>query len=368
MKKHFLRAIAGFMCLALLLPGCSPQQSSSTGSDSSGAGTTSASSSGQSSASSADLDWPKQPINIVVGFAAGGNTDLIPRTLGPLFQEELGVPVTVTNMPGGTGGIAADYVLQSEHDGYTLLQAPESLRILAAMEYHDSKIGEDWDILMSAIFNSVICVQKDSQFTDFGQLLEYVRANPNQLKISASSVGTMWHVQSQLLAKNYDFQLEFIPYQGSTPAQTALLSGEVDVCLSGIGEIGEMLRSGDVVPLCVFDNKAYEMTDVGTIPPITDWIPEVEDVLPFGSWQALVVPKDTPQEIKDKIEDVFLKAVATEEFADFVKMMEGEVLGWDYETSNEEGIRQMQRDSWLVYELGLTTVSPDSIGIPKLED
>lgn len=309
--------------------------------------------------------WPEQPINIVVGFAAGGNTDLIPRTLGPIFQKDWGVPVTVTNMTGGTGGIAADYVAQSKHNGYTLLQAPESLRILAVMGYHDSRIGEDWDILMSALFNSVICVRKDSRFTSFEQLLDYVKANPNKLKISASSVGTMWHVQSQILAKKYGFQLEYIPYQGSTPAQTALLGGEVDVCLSGIGEIGELLRSGEIKPLAVFDNKEYSMEKVGDIPPITNWIPEIKDILPFGSWQALVIPKDTPDDIKTEIEKEFLKATATDEFKAFVKSREGEVLGWDYKKSAEEGIKQMKRDSWLVYELGLTNTSPDTVGIPK---
>lgn len=309
--------------------------------------------------------WPERPINIVVGFAAGGNTDLIPRTLAPIFQKSLGVPVIVSNMTGGTGGIAADFVAKSPHDGYTLLQAPESLRILSVMGYHNSKIGEDWDILMSAIFNSAICVKADSQFKDFQQLLDYVRANPNKLKISASSVGTMWHVQSQLLAKKYNFPLEFIPYQGSTPAQTALLTGEVDVCLSGIGEIGELLRSGQVRPLTVFDEKPYNMEKVGEIPPITNWIPEVKEVLPFGSWQALVVPKDTPDNIKKKIEEEFLKATKTQEFADFIKTREGEVLGWDYAKSTEEGIRQMKRDSWLVYELGLTKTSPADLGIEK---
>ncbi len=309
--------------------------------------------------------WPQRPINIVVGFAAGGNTDLVPRTLGPLFQKRLGVPVTVTNMLGGTGGIAADYVARSPHDGYTLLQAPDSLRILAVMGYHNSKTGVDWDVLMSSMFHSVVCVRKDSRFKDFGQLLEYVRANPDTLKISASSIGTMWHLQSQLLAKRYDFRLNFIPYQGSTPAQTALLGGEVDVCISGIGEIGELLRSGDVVPLCVFDDKPYDMKNVAVISPITKWIPEVSAMLPFGSWQVLVVPKDTPAPIKAKIEEVFLEAVKTKEFADFVQLREGEVVGWGYAKSNAEVIRQMRRDSWLVYEMGLTSTNPESIGIAK---
>lgn len=280
MKKKLL-VLVSIVCIVAMLAACGQEAATETQTTSS--------------------EWPERPINIVVGFAAGGNTDMVPRTLAPLFQEKLGQSVTVTNMEGGTGGIAADYVAQSDHDGYTLLNAPESLRILKEMGYHDSEIGKDWDILMSSIYNSCICVRKDSQFTDFGQLLDYVRANPNALKISASSIGTMWHVQSQVLANRYDFKLEFIPYQGSTPAQTALLAGEVDVCLSGIGEIGELLRSGDVVALCTFNDTPYEMKNVGTFPAITDWIPEVKDILPFGSWQALCVPADTPQEIKDKI-------------------------------------------------------------------
>ena len=352
MKKGVFLMISVMLCLAMLLPACTAP--SETGEP-------------ETSDNGENADWPVQPINIVVGFAAGGNTDMIPRTLAPKLEEALGVSVTVSNMTGGTGGVAADFVSQSPHDGYTILQAPESLRILQVMGYHDSKIGEDWDILMSSISNSCIVVRKDSEFKDFGQLLDYVRQNPNELKISASSIGTMWHVQSQVLAKNYDFQLEYIPYQGSTPAQTALLSGEVDVCLSGIGEIGELLRSGDVIPLCTFNDTSYNMEGVGEMPPITDWIPEVKSILPFGSWQALVVPMDTPQYIKDRIEEVFLDACQSQEFKDFVKMREGEVMGWNYEQSNELGIHQMNRDSFLVYELGLTQNNPEAMGFVKPE-
>ena len=310
-------------------------------------------------------NWPERPINIVVGFGAGGNTDLVNRTLGSLMAQDLGTNITVTNMTGGTGGIAADHVFKNGKDGYTILGAPESLRILAVAGYHPTLIGKDWSPLIAAKFDGVISVPKDSPIKDFAELIEQARQNPNTIKYSASSAGVIYHLQSVIMNQKGNVPMQFIPYQGSHPSATAAIAGEVDVVQTGLGEQAELIRAGELRPLVMFSDQAYEMEGVGTIPPITDYLPELKEYLPMDSWVGMAIPSEVPDDIKKLIESAYLKAVQTEEFAKFIKEREGIVLGYGLEESLEVGLKESSSFSWLLYDLGAVPNSPEDFNIPK---
>jgi tripartite-type tricarboxylate transporter receptor subunit TctC len=349
-RNRFLAVLGLIIFVAIVLAGCSAKSSQ------------------QSPKPSSTLDaskWPERPINVVVGFAAGGVTDLVARALAPQISKGLGVPIAVSNMPGGTGGIAAEYVFRAPKDGYTILCAPESLRILAVMGYHPTIIGKDWQPLIAASFDGVISVPANSPIKDYKELVEKARNAPNTIKLAASSPGTVWHIQSQLIAKKFNVPLQFIPYQGSHPSQTAALSGEVEVVHTGIGEQAELIRSGKLRPLTVVSDKPYELKGFGKIPPITDVLPELKDYLPMSCWVAYVLPTGVPDEIMQKIEKNYLEAVNSEEFHKFIKNLEGEVIGYNAKESLEFGKKETEKVSWLVYELGITSKSPSEFNISK---
>lgn len=310
-------------------------------------------------------NWPERPINVVVGFGAGGFTDLVARNLASLMAEDLGVSIPVSNMPGATGGIAADFVQHAPNDGHTILGCPESLRLLAVMGYHETLIGKDWMPLIAASFDGVISVKDDSPIKDFKQLVEKARSNPNSIKFGASSPGTVWHLQSQILTRKANVPMQFIPYNGSAPAQTAAIGGEVEMVHTGIGEQAELLRAGQLRPLAVFSDKPYELEGVGIIPPVTDVLPELASYMPFNCWIGYAIPTSVPEEICKQIEASYLKAVNDERFFAFVKSLEGEVLGYDLEKSLEVGKEQTSSVGWLVHEFGLSVNSPEKYDIPK---
>lgn len=308
--------------------------------------------------------WPTRPITVVVGFGAGGFTDLFTRMIASGLSKDLGVAVSVVNMPGGTGGIAAQYVRQAAHDGYTIWAMSDALRLQAVMEYHDTTV-RDWIPMVTASFAGVASVRADSHYKSFADVVKAAKERPDQITASASSPGTTWHTELEIIRKYTGLKFKFVPYSGSYPAQVAAMVGEVEIVLTGIGEQAELLRAKKLRPLAVFDDRPYEFPGVGTIPPITDYLPSLKAVMPFGAWVGLCLPADTPKHIVEIIEAAYEKAVASESVKEFAATNHCKLLGM----TGSEAVKFIEKDtslvSWLLYDLGLAKKSPEVFGIPK---
>jgi tripartite-type tricarboxylate transporter receptor subunit TctC len=311
-------------------------------------------------------NYPTQPVTFVVGFGAGGGTDLTGRGLAQAMGEYWGVTTTVINVTGGSGGIAAEQVFTAPRDGHTILVYPEIIAAQAVMDFHPTTAFEDWQHFTAAGFNGVISVRAESPYQTIEELFDHVRSNPNAVSLGASSAGTIWHIQSELTRDVAGLHFRFIPYQGSAPAQVAAVSGEVDVVWTSIGEQRDLLRSGQLRPLAVFTSEPIEITDVGTVPAITTAVPELEDYLPFSSFIGLAVPRDMPEEIQAAIEEAYLVAVESESFRALIEdQLNGTVLGYDRARSDEFVRRNTSVIAWLLYDLELAEISPEQFGIPR---
>ena len=310
--------------------------------------------------------YPSQPVTFVVGFGAGGGTDLTGRGLAQAMGEYWGVTTTVINVTGGSGGIAAEQVITAARNGYTILVSPEIMAAQAVMGFHPTTAFEHWQHFTAAGFNGVISVRPDSPFQTIAQLFDHVRANPNTVTLGASSAGTIWHIQSELTRDVADINFRFVPYQGSAPAQVAAVSGEIDVVWTSIGEQRDLLRSGQLRPLAVFTSEPVDIPGVGVVPAVTSAVPELEDFLPFSSFIGLAVPRDMPEEIQAAIEEAYLAAVASEAFRDLIEgQLTGSVLGFDRVESDEFVWRNTSVIAWLLYDLDLADNSPEQFGIPR---
>jgi len=309
-------------------------------------------------------NWPVRPINTVIGYGAGGFTDLVNRYLADGMSKVLGVPIAVSNMPGGSGGIAAEYVYRAPHNGYLLLGVADSLRIQAVMGFHPTTVYKEWQPLIAASFDGVISVGKDSPYKSFDQIIKDLREKPESLTLAASSPGTTWHIQSKIMERDSGLKFNFIPYPGSYPAQVAAIAGDVDVVHTGLGEQIDLIKSGELRPLAIFSDKAYNIEGYYEIPPITQFLPEVDTKV--NCWIGLAFPSDTPEEIKDKLEEAFNETVNSDRFKDFViNELNGNVITMDAEESLEFVKQQTSIVSWMMVDIGLTTESPEKFGIPK---
>lgn len=309
-------------------------------------------------------DWPNRPITVLVGFGAGGFTDLLARSVANEMSKELGVNISVVNQPGASGGIAASNVLRARRDGNTWWGIADAIRMQAVMGYHPTTY-RDWITFITATFEGVVSVRADSPYETFEQLLTDVRQRPGEITFGASSPGTTWHISMEIMRQYGNFDYQFVPYPGSHPAQVAAMSGEVDAVLTGLGEQIDLIRSGQLRPLAVFAKEPATIESVGQVPAITDFMPELEPYLPFSAWVGLAIPADTPADIVARMTEAYEKAVATDAVRSFTEQNYGNLVG----LTGDDAAQWVEKDtsvvSWLLWELGLATHSPETYNIPR---
>lgn len=308
-------------------------------------------------------EWPERTINIIVYSSAGGSTDLSNRSIAEGLKKQLGVDVVVSNMPGAMGGTASNYVWNSKHDGYTCFGLSEGYLGQCVLGLHPTTV-KDWEIFMVGGTPGIISVNPNSPYQNFQQLFDDVKKKPEELTVATSSPGCIWHIQ-WLTAKKYgDFNAKFVPYPGSFPSQTAAMAGEIDIVWTGLGEQSEFIKGKKLRPLAVYDTKPLEFAGL-TIPPITDFIPELEKVMPIKQFVGFALPADTQKEILDKITDAFKIAMKDEAVKKFGEMKYSQLYGYCGEEARQIASKQQSVFTWLLWDEGIAKISPEEFNIPK---
>lgn len=190
-------------------------------------------------------DWPKRPIQIMIGFPPGGTNDLAARALAPSLQAALGVPVTVTNVPGAGGIIALQKLMQAPPDGYTLLYTPSPT--LLARPYQMSLALTHRDV--SAVANvamavPTISVKVDHRWKTFKDFQAEALAHPGKIAYASPGVGGLPHIAMENTAAQLGLKLNHVPFKGAADAVFAAISGQLDLV------VGDLARP-DLRPLAV---------------------------------------------------------------------------------------------------------------------
>lgn len=310
-------------------------------------------------------EWPERAINIIVYSSAGGSTDLSNRAIAEGLKGPLGVDVIVSNMPGAMGGTGVNYVWNEAHDGLKFAGISEGYLGQAVLGLHTTT-ARDWEFFMVGGTPGLVSVSGDSKYETFQQLYDDVKADPGKLKIATSIPGCIWHIQ-WLTAKKYgSFDAKFVPYSGSFPSQTAAMAGEIEIVWTGLGEQSEFVKGGKLRPLAVYDTKPLEFAGL-TIPPITDFIPELEAVMPIKQFVGFALPSDTPKEVLAKVTDAFKIAMESDAVKEFGNATFSELYGYYGEQAKEIAVNQQKAFSWILWEEGIAKKSPEEFDIPKPE-
>ena len=171
-----------------------------------------------------ELKYPERPINAVVGFNAGGPTDVIARGIVPILQEIVGEGIAITNTPGAASATAASSVMQAKPDGYTLFFGSEIMSVWQTMGTMDMSPTRDFiPIKLVAEATPVLAVPPDSKFTSAEELIQYAIDHPGELRIATAGPATVPHISGLLLEKQLGAKFTFVPFQGGGPAVTAVM-------------------------------------------------------------------------------------------------------------------------------------------------
>ena len=313
--------------------------------------------------------YPDHPINVIVHSSPGGGADLWARKISVLMEQELGKKMIVSNLAGGKGGVAANMVWNSPHDGYTILGGSET-SLLYYVNGVFNKTAKDWDFMISGGSPGVIATLAGSgieSFEDFIGNTDQTKASPETkpMAISNSGKGKLWHLKALLIEEFSGINVIHTSYNGSNPAVVALLSGEVDAISCSAGEISAYVESGDVIPLVMTESYPYRFRGYGDVPAVTEFFPEMETYLPMAQILCLLIPGDLPPNVKWKLYAAFDAAVHSADMEEFLSSQNASIIGLYGEDAKELAVEMESKLSWFTYDRDISTNSPADAGIEK---
>ena len=242
--------------------------------------------------------YPDKAITIVVGYSAGGTTDILTRVLAEELSREMGQSVVVENKPGANENIGAAHVEKSRPDGYTLFLGTISQAINPILYKNAVDPLKAFEpVSMTASIPLLLILNDKLESNDFSSFVEYAKANPGKLNYASSGNGSPGHLGGELFKSMSGVDAMHIPFKGGALGNTAVMSGDVHFSFATMPGAAPLVEANRVKALAVTTKeRSAKMPEL----PAIDEIPGFKD-FEVNTWNALFVPKGTPQEVVDRL-------------------------------------------------------------------
>jgi tripartite-type tricarboxylate transporter receptor subunit TctC len=250
--------------------------------------------------------FPTHPIRWVVGYPAGGTTDIIARIIGQYMSEKLGQQVIVDNKPGARNNIGTDFVLKAAPDGYTVLLVNPANAINATL-YAKLPFNflADWTPIAGiARVPNVMEVHPSVPAKTVAEFIAYAKANPGKVNMASSGSGTSVHLSGELFKSMTGVDLLHIPYKGAAPALTDMVGGQTQVMFDNLPSSIGFIKSGKLRALGVTTLKRNAA--LPDVPAIAETVPGFE----ASAWFGMAGPKGVPADVVATLNKVINAAIA----------------------------------------------------------
>ena len=277
--------------------------------------------------------YPNRTIELVVPMAPGGSLDTATRIYSDDLARILKVPVTVVNRAGGTGITGATYVAEAKKDGYTLLQGSSNSLITMPVVSKEVTYDPLKDFAPIAHFVSVpsmFAVKIDSPFKTLGELIEYARKNPGELKNGAAGILSESQFNLEVICSQNKIMIKTVPYKSGGEALPALLGGHVDLSTISLTTLAPQVKAGKLRGLAVTSKARHP--DFPDIPTTTELGYPYAD---FNVWNGLFAPAGVPQFVLDVLLPVAEKVFKNPEVVNRAKK-----AGFTVEYMNPEALHK----------------------------
>ncbi len=270
----------------------------------------------------AQTAYPVKPVRVIVPFPAGGPTDVVMRTLAPRLAEALGQPVVIDNRGGAGGATGTEMAAKSPPDGYTLLHG--TIGGLAVSPTLNPKLGYNTLRDLAPITQTVnvayiLSLHPSVPARSMKELLALAKARPGKLNYGTSGAGTGPHLAGELLNMMAGIHIVHVPYKGSAPAQTALMSGEVDLTFENTLIVLPQVKAGRVRPIAATGVQRLKL------------MPDLPTVAESGlsgfsasGWYGMMAPAATPRDIIAKLNAEVTRVLRLPDIADRLNSMAAE--------------------------------------------
>ncbi len=277
--------------------------------------------------------YPSRPIKLLVGFPAGGSTDLAARLLATRLSQSLGQPVVVENKVGASGNIAAETLAHTAPDGYTLMMAATSFA--AAPAFFD-KLA--WDpvkdftpVGLVATVPILAVAHPGLKVRNVAELVAYSKAHPGKVNLASPGATTLTRLSGEMFKREAGLDWLTVHYKGGAPAMQDLLAGTAQVMFANISDVIAQVKAGKLVPIAVTTRKRS-----ASVPDIPTLAESGFPTFAFATWQGVVGPAGMPPEVVNTLNAEIRKIMAEPEMkAQFLK------LGTDASTGTPEEFRAL---------------------------
>jgi tripartite-type tricarboxylate transporter receptor subunit TctC len=243
--------------------------------------------------------WPNKPIKLIVGFPPGGGIDTVARNLQPGLQEALGQPVVVEYKPGAGGLLAAAELARTPADGYTLLVANTGPFVLApqmkAQRPFDSVKDFTW-VAQTSGAGYIAAIPATHPAKTMAEFVAWSKANPNEANFASGGVGSITHLNGEMLNQAAGIKLAHVPYKGSAPAVQDLLGGRTQLLVDVAAVLLPHIQAGKL--------RAIYVTETQRMAVLPD-VPTAREAgfatLQSAGWQGIVGPAGMPRDVVDRV-------------------------------------------------------------------
>jgi tripartite-type tricarboxylate transporter receptor subunit TctC len=255
-------------------------------------------------------EYPSKPIEVIVGYAPGGGTDMTARAVADVAQKYVGQPLVVVNKPGAAGAIGTQYVATAKPDGYTLLVAggseTVSLPHFKSMPYNP--VDDFEPIIRITIERIGFYVKTDSPWKTMQDFVADAKRNPDKYTYATSGIGGIHHATVLVLEKRTGIRLSHVPYKGGAENLAAVAGGHVDVAMAAPNEAYVLVQGGRV--------RCLGLASLSRSPtePNTPTLKELGYDVYIENQKGFVFPKGTPKAIVQKLHDGLKKVFDDPQF------------------------------------------------------
>ena len=294
--------------------------------------------------------FPERPVRIIAASAAGGGTDIIARLLAQKLTDVWAQQAIVDNRPGGGGVIATDIVAKAPPDGYALLLQSVGISYAPAL-YKNLPFDVKRDITAVTLVGSqpfVLAVHPSLPAKSVAELVRLAKAKPGEIRFASGGVSGASHLGSELFRVVAGVNMVHVPYKGTGPGVTALLTGEVHMAIAGVSTMLPHAKSGKV--------RALAVTGAKRSPAAPDLPTVAENGLPgyaFDVWYGLFAPAKTPPAVLNKINADANAALRDAETARRFAAGGVDVIGGSVEESNKYLQAEMVKWAKVIREAGI---------------
>lgn len=248
--------------------------------------------------------YPAKPVRLILPFPPGGGTDILGRILAQKLGEELGQQVIAENRPGAGGNVGAEYTVRQAPDGYTIVLCSPSISISPSL-YKKLSYDPARDLAPISLVASIpnlLVVHPSVPAKTLKEFAALARKNPGKLNFGSGGAGTTNDLGARYFIAENKLDIVMIPHKGANQAQTALLSGEVDVLVIGTAAAAPFVKAGKLRALAALgDKRDPEVPDVPTV---------AEAGMPWftvNTWYGVLAPAGTQRPIINRLNAAFVK-------------------------------------------------------------